>query len=353
MDPNLIRVLEGAGKAVETIGFPDGSEVLLSPYGGRILGLFTKGDARNFYWVNSALRQVGTARKFFSKEQWQNIGGERTWLGPEIDFFFPRFPDLSVYRQPLEIDAATFKVEKAPGSIRLATGFEILSNRHRQSVRLRLAKSVAPAPNPLRSERGFPMPEGVGFAGYTLRTTLEFADAAAPAVPVGLWSLTQMPHGGEMIIPTYGRAEPVFFFGKAPRGDLSAKPALVRYRMRSVGAHKIGLRAFSTTGRLAYFYESPRAAQLVVRNFFGNPSGEYVDSPWTDPGDPGYCVQACSIGDPTADSFSELEYHIPAIGGESGRTHAEDLAQVWAYRGSRGEIASIAEKLLGIPAGSL
>jgi hypothetical protein len=44
--------------------------------------------------------------------------------------------------------------------------------------------------------------------------------------------------------------------------------------------------------------------------------------------------------------FSEMEYHVPAIGGGTGLNQTEDRSQLWAFRGSREDIAKIARALL-------
>jgi hypothetical protein len=44
--------------------------------------------------------------------------------------------------------------------------------------------------------------------------------------------------------------------------------------------------------------------------------------------------------------FSEMEYHVPAIGGSTGLRHVEDRSQLWAFRGSREDIIEIARALL-------
>jgi hypothetical protein len=115
--------------------------------------------------------------------------------------------------------------------------------------------------------------------------------------------------------------------------------------MRATGEHKIGIRAVATTGRAGYLYHRGDQSALVVRNFVVNPSGEYVDVPWTDTQDFGYSTQACNVNSKLG-AFSELEYHAPAIGHGTGRTHCVDESQVWAFRGDSAKIRHIAQTLL-------
>ena len=90
--------------------------------------------------------------------------------------------------------------------------------------------------------------------------------------------------------------------------------------MRAAGEHKIAIRALATTGRIGYRYPAADGRwALIVRNVFVNPSGDYVDVPWSDAQDLGYAVQACNVHSALG-SFSELEYHVPAIGPGTGRT---------------------------------
>jgi hypothetical protein len=41
-----------------------------------------------------------------------------------------------------------------------------------------------------------------------------------------------------------------------------------------------------------------------------------------------------------------LEYHVPAIGGDTGLGFIEDRSQLWAFRGAPKVIAEIARTLL-------
>jgi hypothetical protein len=154
-----------------------------------------------------------------------------------------------------------------------------------------------------------------------------------------------MPHGGDLLIPTYSRTEPLRVFGSIPDKDLTVSDRLVRYRMRQTGEHKISIRAVATCGRVGYLRLNGSRSTLIVRSFAVNPSGEYVDAPWKDTAYLGFSTQACNVNSGLG-QFSELEYHIPAIGFGTGSIRCHDEAQVWAFRGSTQKIQRISRLLL-------
>jgi hypothetical protein len=346
---DLIATLKAVGKTTELYQTDDGTRVLILPYGGRILGVFAPGSDENFLWTNSALDSAESARAYYASDDWQNSGGDRTWLAPEVEFFFPKFPnvDISGYWQPRSLDPGNYELTKTVQGVKLTNRLNIDAFRSRKRLQLEITKSVESAPNPLRYDTQTRV-GAVEYAGHTLVTSLKIPDPNPGGVPlVGLWSLTQMPHQGELFIPTYSRTEPRIYFGlvNAPPDELTMTDRLVRFKMRAAGEHKIGIRAAATTGRIGYIYSSGNKHALIVRNFFVNPSGEYADVPWTEPEDLGYSTQACSVNSRWG-MFSEMEYHVPAIGGNTGLNHIEDRSQLWAFRGSREDILKISRALL-------
>jgi hypothetical protein len=346
---NLIATLNAVGKPTELYETPDGTRVLLLPYGGRILGIFAPGNGENFLWTNSALDSAESARAYYASDDWQNSGGDRTWLAPELDFFFPKFPniDISGYWQPRPLDPGNYEVVKSDSGIGLRNRLEIDAFKSKRRAKLEITKSMSAALSPLRHDLTV-QTGAVEYAGHTLTTSLKILDSNPSAAPlVGLWSLTQMPHQGELLIPTYFRSEPRIYFGltDTPEDEVSVSERLIRFKMRAPGEHKIGVKALATTGRIGYIYPAGKKYALIVRNFSVNPSGEYADVPWTEPDDKGYSTQACSVNSRWG-MFSELEYHVPAIGGETGLSEVEDRSQLWAFRGERKNIEAIARVLL-------
>ena len=339
----LIKTLGAIGKPTELYECPDGTRVLVLPHGGRILGLFAPRCGENFYWTHPALASIETARAFYDSGEWQNSGGDRTWISPEVDVFFPQFPNLQVYWQPRQLDPGDYKADTTGDCLRLVNRLNLTLSRSKRQVQLEITKSVSPAPNPLRYER---QQVDVEYAGYALRTSLALVGASKDSwVQVGLWNLTQLPHGGDLFVPTYFSTEPKICMGTVAPEDLIISDHLVRYRMRARGEHKIGIRAVATAGRAGYLYAVNDQWVLVIRNYSVNPSGEYIDVPWTEDGDLGYSTQACNVNSALG-AFSELEYHSPAIGYGTGLTHCDDNSQVWAFRGPEDRIRFIARSLI-------
>lgn len=342
----LIRTLREAGQQAHEHRAPDGSVLVVLPHGGRILGLYGPRVDENFFWTSPELGTVDSARRFFASDGWHNTGGDRTWLAPEIDFFLPDFPKPGPYVQPRGLDAGVFTVEARGARLAMTGLVPATLSRPRLDVMVEIRKEVGPAPDPLRHERRAPPSASLEYAGYTLRTTARFlGPPAAESAWVGAWNLLQLPHGGKMIIPTYGRTEPRVYFGQATGDDLRVDEGQVAWWMRSRGEHKIGVRAAATCGRVGYAYRARERCCLVIRNFFVGPSGEYVDVPVDAPQAVGDAFQACNI-DSALGSFSELEHHAPAVRGPSGEA-SEDLSQLWAYRGSLEDIREVAARLLG------
>ena len=85
---NLTSTLKAVDKLFEIHETSDGTRLLILPYGGRILGVYSPGSDENFLWTNSVLEKAESAHAYYESDDWQNSGGDRTWLAPELDFFF-------------------------------------------------------------------------------------------------------------------------------------------------------------------------------------------------------------------------------------------------------------------------
>jgi len=342
---SLLRSLTAAGLSPQLLEGAGGARLVALPHGGRVIGLFADKNADNFLWTHPVLKDADQTRALIHSDAWHNTGGDRTWLAPEVDLFHPDYPDQGRYVQPREFDPGHYEAHRDGSGLRLENRFTALSYRTKENTRLHLVKRVSLLREPFHSRPE--LGEGLSMAGYCVRTSLAVLDGAERTA-LGLWHLLQLPHGGDMLIPTTCRTEPKIFFGEVPDGELRVGERLVRYHMRTPGAHKIGIKCTEATGRLAYLWRRGRCWSAVIRSFLVNPSGLYVDCPWDDASDMGYAVEACNVAEPEFGRFSELEYHVPAIGAGTGEARCEDVSHVWAFRGPRVAVRRAVRALLGV-----
>lgn len=350
MANHLSKVVADAGKAVEFFTTPDGTRLLLLPYGARLLALYSPASDESFYWNNPVLEDSQKAKALFASKGWHNTGGDRTWIAPELDTFFPDATS-NQYWQPRQLDMSDYVVQRTGGGIQLSREMTLHLARPNADAAFRLTKWFGPAANPLRCERDMAtVGNSVQYAGYTQRVTLEMqGDSGTPLPKIGIWNLAQLPPGGDMLVPTYSRAVPQKCFGDVPADRVIITDRLLRInKVDFPGSHKIAIKAASLSGRTGYVYGHADQWSLVIRNFFVNPSGDYIDVQRHEPEDFGYGFQMCRVDEVEFGSFCEMEYHAPGVGGLPEPTRSVDQSQIWAFRGTRESIEAIAQKLLGV-----
>lgn len=344
----LCKSLTAAKQQFELLDFGY-CQILFLYSGGRILGLYPNKLDDNFFWVNPLLFEIETSKRLFAGAEWVNTGGDRTWIAPEKDYFFPEYPDFECHCVPFQIDPGDFKSIHISNGIKVINEGVINSYKTNTKVKIKYTKEIRFAADPLRHEKElsvFP----IWYAGYSLSSSLEIIEGNAENF-VGLWNILQLPQNGQVLLPTYSKVTPTIYFGEIKPNQLQIGKYFLSYKTISKDAQKIGIPAVYTTGRAGYIYEiSQNTYNLIIRNSYINPSGEYVDVPLKSVGlnKPVYAIQAFSIDDATIGTFAELEYHSPAIKKSNEQNVINDLSQVWAYRGNFKTINSIVKLLLGI-----
>ncbi len=343
---SLRATLRGAGHPPLELGTPGQGSLLVLPFGGRVIGLFAEPQGENFFWVNPALAEAGSAKAFLAGTGWLHTGGDRTWVSPEMEFHIPDMADpWGTYLAPRAIDPGQYMASMLGESIGLQTRARVTFHRHKVDCDVEIEKWVRLIPNPLHAEPGFGQFASVAYAGYELTTTLRLADARATP-PISLWSLAVVPPTGQMIVPLWGETQVRDLFEPTGPERLAATRHAVHFLIDGKEQHKISVRAAALRGRAGYLRtDDPRRSTLLVRNFAVNPSGDYIDTPWDAPSEMGYAFQAYNGGHLGA--FGELEYHTPAIGGRTGQNSYRDSSQLWAFSGPPDQIRAIAGQLLG------
>lgn len=343
----LCAVLDANAQPYTVLMLDNHAQVVVTQRGGRIFGPFWQ-DSASLCWVNPALKDADAFAALVREGAW-NMGGERIWIAPEVQFIIHDRRDFwGTHRLPSAIDPAGYVLERGHNRARLhqqitLTAYNIASG----STTLDITRTIAPAADPLRELAHHPLREGLLYGGYTQTVTLHAQDHSSIAAES--WNLFQLNAGGTLIIPlTDNTAHASDYFGDVPPQTRQPERGALRIFISGQRQYKVGYKAACVTGRMGYYHTSDAApAYLLVRHFDNNPSALYSEEPPDAVGVRGHSVHVYNDGGQLG-GFGEMEASGQAIGGDSGRTTSTDSFTLWAYRGTPQQLAWVARCLLGV-----
>ncbi|MDG0810025.1 hypothetical protein [Cohnella rhizosphaerae] len=272
-----------------------GGIVVALERGARILGVYPDAEGDNLVWVCPDLADREAAESRFSQTPGWNTGGENgAGSAPRLNFIFATFkirtaipcnrrsiPAITGWRTGRQAPQARNGGKRARRKPTEAGG----------ALSFRMQKTCRMVEDPLQAAGLKPDDLVYAYVGYETETGIELDDRDhGPAV--SLWTLLQVPAGGEALIPVYGLAEPTDFFAATGPGHLTAAPGALRFRIDARETHKISLKSVQTTGRFGYIRRGGNGiCHLLVRQIAVQPSGVYRDVPAGDLNDYGHCIQ--------------------------------------------------------------
>jgi hypothetical protein len=325
----------------------DGVTALIATRGGRVFGPFADPDSPSQMWMNPAFQDAGQFRRLLESGAW-NVGGDRNWVAPEIQYITLDRSNPDLVAVPPEMD---------PGQYCLTphgeTGWELRQelmlearNVAKGSKPLSIQTWLRPVENPLRRLRTFPaLMERVRYAGYEQVVTL--TDRQPDTIMSELWNLVQLNPGGDLLVGATPEFEIADYATQPIEQDYYRHDGrLMHFRITGDCMYKIGLQSACLGGRVAYLHPGDgNAAALMVRNFFNNPSSIYIEEPAWSPGRWGDSFHVYNDGGRWG-GFGELEVHGQTVGGQSGNTFSRDAMQLWFFWGSVERLSRISRILL-------
>ncbi|MDR2480073.1 MAG: hypothetical protein LBD48_12275 [Treponema sp.] len=341
----LQKHFDNAGLRYAALDAGSGDTILVSERGGRIFGPFGNG----IFWFSGVFESPERFRKFLDSKDW-NMGGDRIWIAPEIQF---NISDRNRFWETLKTPEAV-----DPGRYRLSVFADRLVLEQRLDLEahviasgalsLKLKRTIRRAENPLRELPEFQaLMNGVRFSGYEHLVELSREGGNRDgAINAECWNLLQVAPPGRVYIPMFRAAsgvnyyEPVLPFEKVEK-------RWVELCVTGKNRYKTGYRSTSITGRMAFTTQRGGTCFLLVRNFPNNPSAAYGEEPPLMPGEKGFSVHVYN-DDGKSGGFAELECNLQAIGIPAGYERAADRVSTWLFSGPEESLCTISSLLTGI-----
>jgi hypothetical protein len=326
------------------------AHIVVSGYGSRVYGPFF-GAGASEAWIPEAFGDPTAFAALHESGAW-NVGGDRVWIGPEIEYMIPdRDRYWDTYDMPVAMDPAThvFAGDATEPTmhrhLRLRGHQRSLADHTDVYGSLDLGIRIRATPNPLR-ELSLAGGEDVSYGGY--RTELTLSQSSGTALDAESWMLLQVRAGGTALVAGAPRMRVTDYY--EPVGDLLApRRGGVAVSLTGADRFKIGFAAPHVSGRMAYLRDlADGDAALVVRSSSVWPGFDYAEEPDFLPGHRGDALHMYN-DDGGLGGFAELEARgtpIAAVRGGDGSTRpVTDRFLTWWFRGPRSVLAEIAEHL--------
>lgn len=343
----VLRALTASSVPAGVLDLSDGYRLVVVGHGGHALGPFDA-EGHSVLWLNpEAWGSEAAYASFVAEGQW-NVGGERLWLAPEIRFTVQDRADFwGTYVLPPAMDPGGYRLTSASAAVTLA-GEAVLRrfNPVEEELRVQIGRTYRPVANPLRFLKAFgELGAGVAYAGYSHDVALEVAPVPGGAA-IEAWTLAQLVPEGTLIVPAAPGFEFEDYYEPIDDQHLRVTQGAALLSITGRRRYKIGLRAAHLSGRVGYFRScADGQAELIVRNFFNDPTADYVEEPAAQVGCRGLSVHIYNDGG-VFGGFGELECNGRTLGGGRGTNGSDEFA-FWFFRGAEAKVHRISEALLG------
>lgn len=272
-----------------------------------------------------------------------NLGGERLWVGPEPAWFWKQTArvDFEQYQVPPGLDPDRWSVTTVSADACEATlPLDLRCHHEDRHLRLEIRRRFE-----LLNEEVLALRAAA--AGFAVTTTLEIK-SGTPGQPADLWSVIQVPVGGDMLMPLVGPGRARDYFDPCPPGEMDEAGGCLSLRIGGSAMFKIGVGPDRVAGRIAYVRPVGERWLVLERSFPVHAALPYCDAPLDAQGTQGDAAQFFNDGAKFG-VFGEMEHRSPAIWCGSGpQSITETTVTTAALFDPRG-LAAWQEEFLGRP----
>ena len=344
----VTETLDFCNVRYETIDLDDDWQIIVTQHGGHILGPFSKLYPDGIFWMPESMKTKEKYKELIDKQIW-NIGGDRVWIAPEIQF---NIRDRSHYRESLDtpktIDPGAFSMTRENEKLILKQSLDLESfNTVTGQIHLDFERTVHKAQNPLRHLPACgDLMKNISYCGY--EQLLDLTGHSDADIFAESWDLLQVRTKGTLFIPMYQPLRGTDHYAPCGSHETVVNNGIC-LRLTGDSQYKIAYKSAVLTGRFGYLKDSDTdSSYLIIINYPNNPSAMYSEEPPQPElaGDTGYSIHIYN-DDGNSGGFAEMECNLQTIGKPAGISRSIDRLDTWIFCGPVIQLKKIARALLG------
>ncbi|MFX0041970.1 MAG: DUF6786 family protein [Candidatus Hodarchaeota archaeon] len=322
------------------------SSVIISEYGGRLLGIFPQKNSYNLLWVNSNPKEVIETRN-------RAIGGERYWISPERDFFYKDPENFRDWECPSSLDPANYEILAiSETSCTVSSGIFVINQRTKQGYQGEITRQFKLIEEPIRT--------GINYSGIEI---LDDCVLYRPNLKVNGWSLSCIISGGSLnpgtvLVPTKPDPKPLSYFRKIPSNRLKIGENYVAYKIDVDDIYKLAIRPedinYERKGKIGYVLKIPESEDfgflIKLSDDIPRTQEECFDVARDNPDSEIGVIQSYNSESPnkTLLNYGEIELQLNPFNTIDNASHGKAIHKLISYIGKKEDILDVIEKYLGI-----
>jgi hypothetical protein len=342
----ILQTFDDCGMKYERIAIGEGWDIVVTEHGGHVFGPFSEEYPKGLFWIPESVYEPEKYKKLIDERIW-NIGGDRVWIAPEIQFnITDRWHFRETLNTPKTIDPGDFSMSRSGEAVVLKQSLDLNSyNTVTGTVHVDFERRIQKAENPLRKLPDYSdLMRGVSYCGF--EQVLDLKAESAQDIYAESWDLLQIRPRGILYIPMYRTLRGTDHYEPVGEHEYPAGRGIC-LKITGESRYKIAYKSAVLTGRFGYLADEKNGkSYLIIINYPNNPSAMYSEEPPLIEGDTGYSIHVYN-DDGKSGGFAEMECNMQTIGRPTGLNHSLERVTKWIFTGKRDDLAQIAEALLG------
>lgn len=340
----LLSAVGNSNKLIELNS--DEATIIISEYGGRVLGFFPKQDCYSLLWINPKIREIIETRN-------RAIGGDRYWISPERDFFYKDPENFRDWFCASGLDPANYEILGSNEfSCSVSSNLFITNMRTKQGYQGEITRQFRLINETYQTD--------LSYCGVEILDDCVFY---RPDLKINGWNLATIISGGPenpgtVLVHTKSNPKPLSYFRTIPEDRLKVKENYIAFKVDVDDIYKLAIRPedidFSRPAKIGYILKMPDNGDygflVKLSDDIARTQNECFDVARDNPDSEIGVIQSYNSESPEKQflNYGEIELQLNQFETIDNASHGKAKHQLFGYIGTKDEILGVVEKYLGI-----